>query len=57
MKILLLSPPGKNLDNLSLGIAYITSLLNENNHEAIIYEGNNKTVDEIVSFAEKVKPA
>lgn len=56
MKILFLSPPGKNLDNPSLGIAYITSLLNENNHEAIIYEGNNRTVEDIVAFAEKIKP-
>lgn len=56
MKILFLSPPQKNLLFPPLGIAYLTSFLNQNGHEAIIVEGNNKTYKQIIKTVEKIKP-
>lgn len=56
MKILFLSPPSKNLDFPPLGIAYITSFLNKNGHEAIIFDGHNKFHKQIISAVKKIKP-
>lgn len=56
MKIALLSFPEKDLTNPPLGIAYITSLLNQEGHEAIIVEGNNKTVKDMVEAVGRIKP-
>ena len=56
MKILFLSPPSKDLDFPPLGIAYITSFLNKNGHEAIIFDGHNNSHKEIVSAVRKINP-
>lgn len=56
MKILFLSSPGKDLGNPSVGVAYITAMLNKNNHEAIIYDGDNKTTEDILNTVTRVKP-
>ena len=56
MKILLLSFPEKNLINPPLGLAYIAAMLNKNGHQAIISEGNNKTVKDQIKAANIIKP-
>ena len=56
MRILFLSFPGKDLIGPSLGIAYITSILNKNGHKAVISEGNNKTVKDQIIAAKRIKP-
>ncbi|MFA4952794.1 MAG: radical SAM protein [Candidatus Pacearchaeota archaeon] len=56
MRILFLSPPSKNDLFPPLGIAYITALLNKNNHEAIIKEGNNSSFKELLEAVRKTKP-
>ena len=56
MRILFLSPPSKNLDFPPLGIAYITSFLNENGHQASIFDGHNRSHDEIISAVKKINP-
>jgi radical SAM superfamily enzyme YgiQ (UPF0313 family) len=56
MKILFLTPPAKDIPWPTLGIASITSLLNQKGHEAVIREGNNRTFEELVDFVKKVNP-
>lgn len=56
MKILFLAPPTKGDYTPPLGIAYITSVLNENGHKAIIKEGVNKSFRELVRSVKQINP-
>ncbi|MBU1103990.1 MAG: B12-binding domain-containing radical SAM protein [Nanoarchaeota archaeon] len=56
MKILLLSPPTENSRFPPLGIAYISSFLNANGHEAVIKDANNISAKEIVNSVKKYAP-
>lgn len=56
MKILFLSAPSQGLLFPPLGVAYIAALLNENGHEAILKDGNNCTLKEILNYTGLVKP-
>lgn len=56
MRVLFISPPSKDMLFPTLGIAYITALLNREGHEAIIKEGNNKTFEELINSVRIVKP-
>ncbi len=56
MKIVFLTPPAKNWLFPPSGIAYLTSFLNKNGHEAIIVEGNNKTLNDLIQAVGRIKP-
>jgi len=56
MKVLFISPPARDMLFPTLGIAYITALLNREGHEAVIKEGLNRSFEELVMAVGEVKP-
>lgn len=56
MKVLFLSPPQKDKNFPSLGIAYLTSILNKNGHEAFLHDGADSSIKEMIKYAEKISP-
>lgn len=56
MKALFLSPPQNEKVFPSLGIAYLTSVLNKNGHEAFLHDGVDSSIKEIIRYADKISP-
>lgn len=56
MKVLFLSPPQQNKNFPSLGIAYLTSLLNKNGHQAFLHDGADSSTREMIDYVKKISP-
>lgn len=56
MRIVFLSPPQKDKNFPSLGIAYLTSILNKNNHQAFLHDGVDSSIKKMIRYIERISP-
>lgn len=56
MKVVFLSPPQNDKIFPSLGIAYLTAVLNKEGHQASLHDGANSSIKEMVNYVDRASP-